>query len=474
MTPIGSPVRQLDLLFEDPAQVRRIWTVRDVVERVRALAEEKFSDVWVEGEVSNLRMAPSGHVYFTLKDAEAQLPIILFRRQALLLRFRPVDGLRLLARGRISVYSQRGQLQLVAETLEPVGTGSLQLAFEQLKQRLKAEGLFEFERKKPLPAFPKSVGIVTSPSGAVIQDFLNIVSRRNSALSVLLYPVAVQGDSAPSEIQEGIASLNASGLVELIVVARGGGSLEDLAAFNSEEVARSISTSKLPVVSAVGHETDFTISDFVADLRAPTPSAAAELITESQNRVVERVVACSQRLERAARYLILQARQRVESLHVERAEWSMTSLLNRMNQRLDECILNVESILDERLKATDTALIHLTMSLLRYDPRRQSSVLLEQLQSHRRHMQNAMGFHLQRASASLSAIDARLRILSPLAVLDRGYAVVSTGDGILIRSAMDVVPGQRLMTRLKDGSIASIVEDATSVLPKRSRNTKSK
>ncbi len=304
---------QLGLRFEELRPSRRIWPVRDLVAQVRELVEQEYGDVWVEGEISNYRPAPSGHVYFTLKDAEAQLPIVLFRRQAVLLRFRPEDGLHVLVRGRVSVYEQRGQMQLVAETMEPVGAGSLQLAFEQLKERLRAEGLFDAERKKPLPMFPRTVGIVTSPTGAVIRDFLNIVNRRHSGLNVLLSPVSVQGESAPAEIEAALAGLNAINLVDLIVLARGGGSLEDLAAFNSERVARAIASSRLPVVSAVGHETDFTIADFVADLRAPTPSAAAELITEAQHKIAEHLATQSHRLERAARFQLLQARQRLDA-----------------------------------------------------------------------------------------------------------------------------------------------------------------
>src|SRR6516165_10691996 len=284
----SSEAAQLDFTFEAQVPVRRIWPVHELVGQVRGLVERRYADLWVEGEISNFRPAPSGHVYFTLKDADAQLPIVLFRRQAMLLRFRPEDGLHVLIRGRISIYEQRGQLQLVAETMEPVGAGSLQLAFEQLKEKLKSEGLFETTRKRPLPAFPRCVGIVTSPTGAVIRDFLNVVGRRHSGLNVLLYPVSVQGESAPDEIEAALKALNAAPeLVDLIVLARGGGSLEDLAAFNSERVARAIVASRLPVVSAVGHETDFTIADFVADLRAPTPSAAAELVTQAQHRIAE-------------------------------------------------------------------------------------------------------------------------------------------------------------------------------------------
>src|SRR5580692_9142684 len=248
------PTPQLDFAFDEPQSTRRIWPVSQLVAQVRELVEQKYGDVWVEGEISNFRAAPSGHIYFTLKDADAQLPIVLFRRQATLLRFRPEDGLRVLVRGRVSVYEQRGQMQLVAETMEPVGAGSLQLAFEQLKERLKAEGLFDAGRKQPLPAFPRTVGIVTSPTGAVIRDFLNIVMRRHSGLNVLLVPVSVQGDQAPTEIESALALLNQAGLADVLVLARGGGSLEDLAAFNSERVARAIAASRLPVVSAIGHE----------------------------------------------------------------------------------------------------------------------------------------------------------------------------------------------------------------------------
>src|SRR5208337_4036529 len=252
---------------------------------------------------------------------------------------------------------------------EPVGAGSLQLAFEQLKQRLKAEGLFDAERKKTLPMFPRTVGIVTSPTGAVIRDFLNIVSRRHSGLNVLLCPVSVQGESAPAEIESAIAQLNAASLVDLIVLARGGGSLEDLAAFNSERVARAIASSRLPVVSAVGHETDFTIADFAADLRAPTPSAAAELITETQNKIAEHLATLSHRLERAARFQLLQARQRLTRLPVSRAESRISTLLYRFAQRLDDFTLRLESTFAAQLHLRQAYLADLTVAVLRHDPR---------------------------------------------------------------------------------------------------------
>ena len=271
-------------------QERRIYSVRALVADIRQHTESAYSNIWVEGEISNCRPAASGHIYFTLKDGEAQLPIVLFRRQAQLLRFRPQDGLAVLVRGRISVYESRGQLQLIAETMEPRGAGALQLAFEQLKRRLADEGLFDADRKRPLPPFPHCIGVVTSPTGAVIRDIVTVVRRRHARLNLLIYPALMQGANSPQTVIDGIAWFNAhSDRVDLIVIARGGGSIEDLAGFNDESLARAIAASELPIVSAIGHETDFTIADFVADLRAPTPSAAAELITAAQHRIEDRV-----------------------------------------------------------------------------------------------------------------------------------------------------------------------------------------
>lgn len=466
----GSDAPQLDLTFDDPRPTRRIWLVRDLVAQVRDLVEQRYGDVWVEGEISNYRPAPSGHVYFTLKDADAQLPIVLFRRQAMLLRFRPEDGLHVLVRGKVSVYELRGQMQLVAETMEPVGAGSLQLAFEQLKERLKAEGLFEADRKRPLPAFPKTAAIVTSPTGAVIRDFLNIVARRHSGLNVLLYPVSVQGDSAPAEIESAIAGLNAAnlaspGLVDLIVLARGGGSLEDLAAFNSERVARAIASSSLPVVSAIGHETDFTIADFVADLRAPTPSAAAELVTEAQHNVAEHLANQSNRLERATRFQLLQAQQRLARLSIGRAESRIATLIHRQAQRVDDSSFRLESALTAQLRQRHDRVAHLAASVLRHDPRQALAHAREHLQSLTTRIERSIDRTLQRAAVRTGAAGARLHSLSPLAVLDRGYALVLSADGALIRSTAQLIPGDQLTTRLADGSFTSRVEANTPKSP---------
>ncbi len=449
---------QLDLTFEESRHGRRIWPVRELFAQVRELVEQDFGDVWVEGEISNYRPAPSGHVYFTLKDADAQLPIVLFRRQAILLRFRPEDGLHVLVRGRMSVYEQRGQMQLVAEAMEPIGAGSLQLAFEQLKERLKAEGLFDADRKQPLPAFPRTAGIVTSPTGAVIRDFLNIVNRRHSGLNVLLCPVSVQGESAPAEIEAALAELNAANLVDLIVLARGGGSLEDLAAFNTERVARAIASSRLPVVSAVGHETDFTIADFAADLRAPTPSAAAELITEAQHKIADHLAAQTHRLERAARFQLLQSRQRLTRLPISRAESRVSTLLYRLGQRLDDVTLRLDSALVTQLRLRQNRTAELAAAVLHRDPRQNLAHARQHLADFRARLDRCLERLLQSYAASHTALDARLHSLSPLAVLNRGYALVLSNSGSLVRSTAQVAAGDRLTTRLADGSFASRVE----------------
>jgi len=458
----GQDLPQLNLVFEDPRPSRRIWPVRVLVSHIRELVEQEYLDVWVEGEISNFRPAPSGHLYFTLKDADAQLPIVFFRRHAMLLRFRLEDGLHVLVRGRISIYEQRGQLQLVAETMEPVGAGSLQLAFEQLKERLKTEGLFDSARKRPLPPFPRTVGIVTSPTGAVIRDFLNVVARRHSGLNVLLYPVSVQGDSAPAEIERAIADLSASTRVDLIVLARGGGSLEDLAAFNSEQVARAIVASALPVVSAIGHETDFTIADFVSDLRAPTPSAAAELVTATQHRIAEHIATQSHRLDRGMRLRLLQAQQCLSTLRVDRAESRVTTLLHRSAQRLDDFIFRLESAVATALRTRRARVDILAASCIRHDPRQSIAQARMRLVNLHTRLDRSFDRTLKRAAFRLGSLDAHLRALSPLSVLDRGYALVFAADGAILRSSSQLAGGDLVTTRLAEGSFTSRVENSGS------------
>jgi len=468
---------QLGFLFEADPEVReqtsprrsrnrRTWLVSQLVAEAREAVEAEFGDVWVEGEISNLRPALSGHLYFTLKDADAQLPVVLFRRQALLLRFRPEDGLHVRVRGKVSVYEQRGQLQLVAETMEPVGAGNLQLAFELLRDKLKAEGLFDQERKRALPAFPRTVAVVTSPTGAVIRDFLNIAGRRYAGLNVVVVPVAVQGDSAAVEIELALAQVNEGGLADLIVLARGGGSLEDLAPFNSERVARAIAASDLPVVSAVGHETDFTIADFVADLRAPTPSAAAELITEAHHKVEELVAALSNRLTRAARFQILQARQRFGRVAAERTEQRVTTALHRRQQRLDDLSFHLESAISEQLGQQRRQVAELTSAVLRQDPRRRLAITREMLAASRTRLNHAMTRSLAAARHRSQSLSAQLQSLSPLAVLQRGYALVQDENGTLVRSVTQVNADQAVHTRLSDGTFTSKV---TATVPNKNR-----
>lgn len=438
--------------------MRRIWLVHELVEQARQVVEQSFADLWVEGEVSNLRAAPSGHLYFTLKDADAQLPVVLFRRQALLLRFAPADGLHVLVRGRVSVYEQRGQLQLVAETMDPVGTGSLQLAFEQLREKLRSEGLFEADRKRPIPAFPRAVGIVTSPTGAVIRDFLNVAGRRHSALNVLLAPVPVQGEAAAAEIERAIADLNTSGLVDVIVVARGGGSLEDLSAFNSERVARAIAASGVPVVSAVGHETDFTISDFVADLRAPTPSAAAELITESQFHIAEYVEEQTVRLERAMRYQGLLARRLLDAIPIDRMEGRMTALFHRQGQRVDDAEFRMQSTILRLLDRHRRAVADCAGIVAHHHPGQRLQRVRERVGFVTMQLNMVMKRRMAELSTAQRELHARLQALSPLSVLERGYALVQGPDGALIVSSTQLSAGDRVITRLRDGAFASRVE----------------
>ncbi len=443
----------------DESSPRREWTVGDLVRDVRLHIEDAYADVWVEGEVSNLRAAPSGHMYFTLKDGDAQLPVVLFKRQAQLLRFKPKDGLHVRARGKVTVYEQRGQMQLVAEAMEELGTGSLQEAFEKLREKLKAEGLFAEELKRELPAFPHCVGIVTSPSGAVIRDFLNVSARRHAALDVLLYPAAVQGESAAAEIATGIAYFNRAKNVDVIVIARGGGSIEDLACFNSEMLARAIASSQLPVVSAVGHETDFTIADFVADLRAPTPSAAAELITAQQHRVEERVQDLQNRLLRACRYQLMMASERFSRVSITAASARIRDGLGRRQQRLDELHFRMEAALRKDERTRTTKVQDLSARLMRHEPTHRLRANRENLQGLEQRMARCAIATLEQRHSRLGNASSRLASLSPLAVLGRGYAVIFDDTGALVRDAAQLDPGDTLRSRFAKGYATSTVID---------------
>jgi len=459
---LSNPRGQLGFTFEEakPAQ-RRIWKVSELAAEIRAEVERAFSDLWIEGEISDLRPAASGHVYFTIKDESAQLSAVLFRRQAALLRFRPENGLHILLRGRLSVFEQRGQMQVVAEHIEPMGAGSLQLAFEQVKRQLQREGLFDSERKRPLPEFPRCVGIVTSPAGAVIRDFVNIVTRRHSALRILVYPALVQGESAAAEVATGIAWFNRTGEVDVIVIARGGGSLEDLAPFNSESLARAIARSGIPVVSAIGHETDFTIADFVADLRAPTPSAAAELITAAQHKVEERLERLGQRLDRATRYALMQARERFLRLSAPAAFARMRDNLNLRQQRIDELSFRMETAWRILYQRAGQRLQHLASSVLRHDVASRLMLVGQRLHTLSTRLFRAQAALLQHRRSRLDGLERQLQSLSPLGVLNRGYALVYDESGALVRDAARIQPKQKLIMRVAKGSIESSVMKVT-------------
>lgn len=437
---------------------RRVWSVRALVTNIRQNVESGFADLWVEGEISNCRPAPSGHLYFTLKDGEAQLPVVLFRRQAQLLRFRPSDGLAVLVRGRVSVYESRGQLQLIAETMEPRGAGALQLAFEQLKARLLAEGLFDASRKRPLPPFPHCVGIITSPTGAVIRDIVTVVRRRHARLNLLIYPATMQGSTSPSSVASGIRWFNAHPeRADLIVIARGGGSMEDLACFNDETLARTIASSTLPVVSAIGHETDFTIADFVADLRAPTPSAAAEIITAAQHRIEERVQNLAARMLRAGRFHLMHARQRYSRLSAESVLTRLRDAIDRREQRLDELRLRLEGSAHRRLRAQAQRLTHLNERLRRQDIALRIAAMHRRLHSVDQRLQRVGAQILVQRQTRLFRATARLEALSPVAVLSRGYALVYAADGRLLHSAANVRSGEIIHARLGQGSLEAQV-----------------
>jgi exodeoxyribonuclease VII large subunit len=439
------------------------WSVAELVAGVRRDVERDYQDVWVVGEISNCRPAPSGHVYFTLKDGEAQLPVVLFRRQALLLRVRPQDGMAVLARGRVSVYESRGQLQLIAETLEPRGAGALQLAFEELKARLLAEGLFDASRNRTLPAFPRCIGIVTSTGGAVLHDIVKVVRRRHACLHLLVYPATMQGSGCATSVAAGVRWFNQSPRqVEVIVIARGGGSIEDLAGFNDEALARTIAASDLPVVSAIGHETDFTIADFVADLRAPTPSAAAELITAAQHRIEERVQALDARMYRAIRYQLMLSRQRLTAVSTGAMRGRLLASIGRRSQRLDDLRYRLESAITRRLHTRSNRLAVLTERIERQNPSLRLTLARRRLDRVDQQLQQLALMTISARRSRLDRASARLIALSPLAVLSRGYAIVYTEDGRVLRDANNAQPGRKIRARLGKGSLTAEVESVDS------------
>ncbi len=389
-----------------------IFTVTQLTHQIKDLLEGDFPDVWVEGEISNLTVPQSGHAYFTLKDERSQVRSVLFRSSQRSLRFTLQHGMQVICRGRISVYEPRGEYQLVLEYIEPKGIGALQKAFEELKARLEKEGLFDPDRKKPLPLLPRMIGIVTSPTGAAIRDILNVIKRRHPRMGILIYPVPVQGPEAAPAIVEAIAHFNRERNADVLIVGRGGGSLEDLWAFNEEVVARAISSSSIPVISAVGHETDYTITDFVADLRAPTPSAAAEMVVASEERFREQVGSLESRLFRGMRLVIERSRA-----------------LLREKSRL---LVDPRKKLQQIAQRTDELVHRMTVEMLH---------------------------HLRRDRSRVRELAGGLDHLNPLAILSRGYSVTRRlPTGTILKHAASVVPGERILTVLHEGEIVSKVE----------------
>lgn len=451
---------QLGFTFEQ-APTRRIWRVADLVSSVRTTVERGYTDVWVEGEISNFRPAESGHLYFTLKDGDAQLRVVMFRSQARLLRFRPENGIQIIARGRVTIYDARGELQLSAEFLEPVGAGALQLAFEQLKKKLAEEGLFDPARKKPLPQLPRRIGIITSPRGAALQDMLNVLGRRHESVGILIYPAQVQGESASAEVAAGVKYFNRNKNVDVLIIARGGGSLEDLAAFNDERLARVIAASSVPVISAVGHETDFTICDFVADLRAPTPSAAAELVIESKHKLAEHLAHLHRRLERASRYRLLIARNRLTELAQHGAFLRMRDLLGRRGQRLDELTFRLAAGFRESLREYRRRLQIASTRVRHFDFRRSLDITRTKLDAGASTLERAMQARLAQDRARLEQLSGRLNALSPVKILERGYALVFDTDGRLVKDATQLSAGDRISARVSRGTLIAEVQKTT-------------
>jgi len=438
---------------------RKIYSVSELSLEIRKQLERNFLDVWVTGEISNFRPAGSGHLYFTLKDATAQIRAICFRNQARYLKFQPEDGLSVIGRGRLSVYEARGEYQLVVEFLEPAGLGALQLAFEQLKTKLSAEGLFDSARKKALPLLPHTVGVVSSPGGAVINDIVRILRRRFRNINVLLYPVRVQGEGAAQEVTNGIEYFNRQGNVDVIVVARGGGSLEDLWAFNQESVARAIVKSRIPLISAIGHETDFTIADFVADMRAPTPSAAAELVVgrreDFENDIQNRV----HRLSQLMRLRFSEARRHFMELQMHHVFESVLAQLRERSQRLDDLAAGLDRSMLSRLGDARHGWLRASSGVLRYGVRQLLESKRTRLEECSRRLDAECRSWLSDQHHRLTHLQALLRERSPLVILNRGYSITRDASGKILRDADPVRRGDQIWVRLANGELGASVHE---------------
>jgi exodeoxyribonuclease VII large subunit len=441
----------------DMQSQRKIYSISELSLELKNLLEKQFPDVWITGEVSNFRAATSGHFYFTLKDASAQIRAVCFRNQARYLEFKPQDGISVIARGHLSVYEARGEYQLYVEYLEPAGVGALQLAFEQLKAKLAAEGLFDPARKKPLPVLPSAVGVVTSPTGAVIRDILRVLKRRFPNMNVMLYPVKVQSEGAAEEIVAGIEYFNQHPIVDVLIVARGGGSLEDLWAFNEEIVARAIAASKIPVISAVGHETDFTIADFVADLRAPTPSAAAESVVHRKQDFLDELHERARHMGQILRLKLSEARESLTALRMHRVFQTMLTRLGERAQRVDDCIVELNRLMREKLSEGRQALLQASAGIVRYDFRRLVGLKRAALEERDRKLETKFQQFLLARQNRLIQAEALLKERSPLTILNRGYSVTRDAQGHIVRDAAQVSLGDDLSIRLARGELGATV-----------------
>lgn len=439
-----------------PAPEPRVWTVGELVRQIRSALERNYNQIVIEGEISNWRPAATGHCYFTLKDGAAQLSVVMFRRQASLIRFQPKDGDAVRLRGQLSVYESRGQMQLIAEWMEPRGLGALLAAVRELKERLRREGLFD--RKRPLPPFPRCIGIVTSVNGAALRDIVKVCRRRHAAVNLLIYPAAVQGPRCAIEVAAGVRWFSRNpDRADVLIVARGGGSWEDLHGFDDERVARAIAACTVPVIVGVGHATDSTIADAAADVCAPTPSAAAELVTAAQHRVEERVARLHSRLLRAGRYEVLRARQQLSHLGAEMVLRRVQDALDRKAQRCDELDLRMNNAISRKLRASVDRGFRLESRLLRQDPAMRLRDNTRKLDSLRGRLSSVSRAIISHRAMQVDRAGSKLQALSPVRVLERGYALVYGPDGKLLRASAEVQEGQQITARLHQGSLDATV-----------------
>ncbi len=439
---------------------RRILSLRELSDGIRSTLEARFTNVWVAGEISSCKLAPSGHCYFTLKDADAQIKCVCWKLSWMRLKFKPKDGIQVLVRGRVDIYEQRSEYQFVVETVEPQGHGALQLAFEQLRARLRAEGLFEQDRKRPLPRYPQRIGIVTSPKGAVISDFVEVLTRRFPGIHIRLFPAQVQGITAVEEVCRGIGYFAWTGWAEVIVVARGGGSLEDLWTFNEEAVARAIVASPIPVVSAIGHETDVTIADFAADLRAPTPSAAAAMIICEQREVLDRVTSREARLTELMRYRLAMLSRRLHEQAADRAGSIVHRALARRMQRVDENTSRLHAALRAQLAARSRTRRQLEERLRFFDLRPRLARSRDRLNSLTFRMESLVRASVGSARRRVENQEAKLGQLNPRLVLARGYAIVLDDSGSIVRNAAAAPAGAGVKLMFAEDSVKARITES--------------